>query len=234
MINNLRKNIKIMIRKRNNKRALYESIMKDVAKKVKKHLNEDTEQTKNVQYKYFPKDFDELQSLIEQLLEERGKDANLNDINVSNITDMYGLFSGLEPHNIDISEWDVSKVEDMSYMFDDCKKFNCDLSNWDVRQVKDMENMFSGCWNFTGEGLENWEPINCKDMNCMFNTCKNFNCDLSNWDVRQVKDMQFMFEGCDNFTGEGLENWEPINCKNMKYMFDECDSLKNTPIWYRK
>ena len=29
-----------MIRKRNNKRALYESIMKDVAKTVKKHLNE--------------------------------------------------------------------------------------------------------------------------------------------------------------------------------------------------
>jgi hypothetical protein len=30
-----------MIRKRNNKRALYESIMRDVAKAVKRHLNED-------------------------------------------------------------------------------------------------------------------------------------------------------------------------------------------------
>ncbi len=29
-----------MIRKRNNKKALYETIMKDVAKTVKRHLNE--------------------------------------------------------------------------------------------------------------------------------------------------------------------------------------------------
>jgi hypothetical protein len=65
-------------------------------------------------YKYYPKTKQELRTLIEQLLKERGKDAFLNDIDVSNITDMSYLFKGLDPHNIDIRYWDMSKVEDMS------------------------------------------------------------------------------------------------------------------------
>ena len=40
-----------MIRKRNNKRALYESIMRDVAKTVKRHLNEN-----NNGFKVWPKE----------------------------------------------------------------------------------------------------------------------------------------------------------------------------------
>ena len=39
-------------------------------------------------YHYHPKDKDELRSLIQELLKERGNDADLNDIDVSNITDM--------------------------------------------------------------------------------------------------------------------------------------------------
>ena len=39
-------------------------------------------------YHYHPKDKDELRFLIEKLLEERGNDADLNDIDVSDITDM--------------------------------------------------------------------------------------------------------------------------------------------------
>ena len=46
-------------------------------------------------YHYHPKDKYELRSLIKELLKERGKDADLNDIDVSNITDMYRLFVDL-------------------------------------------------------------------------------------------------------------------------------------------
>ena len=40
------------------------------------------------EYNYHPKDKYELITLLKELLEKRGKDADLNDINVSNITDM--------------------------------------------------------------------------------------------------------------------------------------------------
>ena len=108
----------------------------------KLHINKDI---KVKEYKYHPKNKDELRSLIKGVIEERGKDADLNDIDTSKITNMYALFEYLDPHNIDISEWDVSNVEDMRLMFYNCEKFNSDLSNWDVSNVKYMMKMFNGC-----------------------------------------------------------------------------------------
>ena len=110
--------------------------------------------TKIRHYEYFPKDKDELRSLLEQLLEERGENADLNDIDTSSITDMVYLFSNLKPHNIDISEWDVSNVENMRGMFFSCNNFNSDLSKWNISNVKDMRGMFIGCTSLTN--TPNW------------------------------------------------------------------------------
>ena len=92
-------------------------------------------------YHYHPKDEDELRSLIQELLKERGNDTDLNDIDVSDIMDMSELFYGLDPHKIDISEWNVSNVKNMGYMFA-YSKFNQDISNWDVSNGTTMDNMF--------------------------------------------------------------------------------------------
>jgi len=124
---------------------------------------------KNNIYSCKPKDRYELKNIIEKRL-KKDKDANLNDIDVSDVTDMFNLFYKLDPHNIDISEWDVSNVINMSCMFDGCKNFNCDISNWDVSKVQDMYSMF-------------------------FN-CKEFNSDLSRWDVSNVINMTYMFNQC--------------------------------------
>ena len=162
--------------------------------------------TKVQHYSYFPKDKYELQYILEERL-SKDKNANLNNINVSEITDMSDLFSGLDPHNIDISDWDVSKVKNMYCMFHCCENLNCNLSNWKVSNVRDMEGMFAGC--------------------------KKFNCNLSLWDIREVRSMRAMFDGCIKFKGEGLENWVPIKCTNMYCMLRDC-SLKKYPSWYNK
>jgi surface protein len=121
-------------------------------------------------YKYCPKDKDELKSLIEKLLKERGKNADLNDVDVSNIIYMSWLFYDLDPHNIDISEWNVSKVKDMKCMFDGCYNFNSNLSKWDVKNVKDMYHMFWKCYNFNSN-LSKWDVKNVKDKTNMFYKC---------------------------------------------------------------
>ena len=100
--------------------------------------------TKLITYKYFPKTKEELREILEKRLLE-DKNADLNDIDVSKITDMSDLFFRLDPHNIDISEWDVSKVENMSYMFFGCRNFNSNLSKWKVSKWKDTSYMFFGC-----------------------------------------------------------------------------------------
>ena len=57
------------------------------------HINKDTG---NQQYNYHPKTKDELKQLVYKLIKERGNDADLNDIDTSQITDMYELFYNLK------------------------------------------------------------------------------------------------------------------------------------------
>ena len=83
---------------------------------------------------------DELKALIEERIERDGVKADLNDIDVSRITDMGELFSHSE-FNGDISKWDVSKVRDMFCMFHS-SAFNGDISKWDVSNVTNMVDMF--------------------------------------------------------------------------------------------
>ena len=126
-----------------------------------------------------PKDKDELKKIIKERLNQDWN-ADLNDIDVSKITDMSELFVHLRPHEIDISKWDVSRVEDMSYMFYECNYFNCDLSDWDVSSVKNMRCMFTSCNNFEGEGLENWKTTSVVNMRHMFLDCKSLK-NTPNW-----------------------------------------------------
>ena len=101
------------------------------------HINKDT---KN--YNYHPKTINELKKLVDKLIKERGYNADLNDIDTSEITDMTYMFAYSE-FNIDISKWDVSNVKDIDCMFYNTK-FNGDISKWDVSNVKakDMLLMF--------------------------------------------------------------------------------------------
>ena len=127
-------------------------------------INKDTG---NHHYNYHPKTRDELKELVDKLIEERGYNADLNDIDTSEITDMNFMFYD-SSFNGDISEWNVSNVKDMSAMFWDSSFTgkNGDISNWDVSNVKNMMDMFA---------------------------YSKFNGDISKWDVSNVKNMKDMF-----------------------------------------
>ena len=121
--------------------------------------------TKENYHNYHPKTKGELIELVDKLIKERGENANLNDIDTSEITDMSFLFH-LKRFNGDISEWDVSNVTDMNSMFYR-SRFNRDISKWDVSNVKDMCDMFMSA-KFNGD-ISGWNVNNTKDMrNDMF------------------------------------------------------------------
>ena len=166
-------------------------------------LNSNSKIRKKPEYKYHPKTREELEHLIERLildaagnniLNQNHYKINLNDIDVSEITNMAGLFMN-SSFDGDISEWDVSNVEDMSVMFN-FSKFNGDLSKWDVSKVKHMGYMFSGS-KFTGENgdISKWNVSNVERMEGMFAKTE-FNGDISKWNVSNVKHMKDIFKRC--------------------------------------
>ena len=124
---------------------------------------------KSNNYKYCPETKEELKNIIKQRIKEKGNEVDLNDIDVSKITDMSNLFNGTN-FNGDISEWDVSNVTDMQGMFYGCKAFNQDISNWDVSNVKNMCGMFWRCDKFN-QDISNWDVSNVINMNSIFLDC---------------------------------------------------------------
>ena len=69
---------------------------------------------KKNKYKYFPKTREELQDTILRRIKEEGNEVDLNDIDVSKVTDMFSLFKETE-FNGNISNWNVSNVTNMSF-----------------------------------------------------------------------------------------------------------------------
>ena len=136
--------------------------------------------SKGRKYTCQPKDVYELRSIISERLKQ-DKNADLNDIDVSKVIDMYlekdkmGLFEGLDPHNIHIESWDVSDVISMKAMFKDCKNFKAEvLKNWDIRNVKDMSEMFYGCGDYDPDILKEigWDVEHVEKTDWMFNKFK--------------------------------------------------------------
>ena len=118
-------------------------------------------------YSCQPKKTYELKDIIEDRISKEGPNCDLNDIDVSLITDMSWLFVS-STFNGDISEWDVSNVKHMKSMFYR-SSFTGDISKWNVSKVKDMSYMF-----YESE----------------------FNGDISRWKINKNRDVTGMFYGC--------------------------------------
>ena len=128
---------------------------------------------KKNKYNYFPETKEELKAIIKQRIKDEGNEVDLNDIDVSKINDMSSLFDGTgfkNGFNGDISNWDVSNVTEMEGMFYSCKNFNQDRSSWDVSNVTNMNGMFYNCKSFN-QDISAWDVSNVKDNIFIFDNC---------------------------------------------------------------
>ena len=167
--------------------------------------------------------------------------GNIGDLNVSNVTNMSGVFymSGYNATTWsigDLSKWDTSKVTNMNYMFSNAGQNATtwsigDLSKWDTSKVTSMTNMFHSVGNRATTfnlGLSDWDTSNVVNMHGMFSsTGSNATTwsigDLSNWDTSNVTDMSYMFYSAgkkDTTWSIGdLSNWDTSKVTNMNSMF---------------
>ena len=182
----------------------------------------------------FPKDKKELEKIIKKEIKKQGNDADLNHIDVSNITDFSELFKKSE-FNGDISKWDVSNATNMSSMFEE-SKFAGDISEWDVSNVTDMHAMFYQAESFN-QDLSGWDVSKVTDMSHMFENSK-FSHDISRWDVSNVLYMGYMFSNVDpSMPIETLSVWNPVKVEDIRGFYNMEDKSRVSfikDVWQHK
>jgi surface protein len=142
---------------------------------------------------------------------------NATDVpDLSQVTDMGGMFDNATAFNGNLNGWDVSNVTDMSFMFYSTFSFNGDISDWNVSNVTDMNDMFSLALDFNVD-ISGWNTSNVTDMNNMFYGATAFNGDLSGWDTGNVTNMSFMFYGAGAFN-RNLGAWDIGSVTDMTDM----------------
>ena len=132
-------------------------------------------------YSCQPKTKCELVEIIMNRISKYGDGCDLNDIDVSLITDMSYLFFKSK-FNGNISKWNVSNATDMSCMFL-CSFFDQPIGDWDVSKVKNMRSMF-------------YES--------------DFNQDISKWQINKDCNTKGMFEDCpikEEYKPKSLQLW---------------------------
>ena len=133
--------------------------------------------------------------------------------------------------NSDISFWDVSNVTDMDGIFYLANSFNQNISNWDVSSVLNMGSMFKGASSFN-QDITNWDTSSVIKMLGFFEGATAFNQDISTWDTSSVTSMQGMFKDATLFN-QNLSTWCVTNFDSEPENFAPNSRLTdaNKPLW---
>jgi surface protein len=161
---------------------------------------------------------------------------NLNFWDISNVTDLSGMFSNCDNFNQAISQWNTSNVTDMSGMFEQARSFNQNIGTWDTSNVTDMSKMFKGASSFNNN-IGNWDTSSVTDMSEMFNGEifsgfeYQFNKNISGWNTSNVTDMSGMFKGATLFN-QNIGNWDTSNVTDMSEMINTATTFnQNIGNW---
>jgi len=131
-----------------------------------------------------------------------------------------------------ISCWDVSQVTDMGGLFHEQRKFNDSLYYWDVRNVVNMLGMFERASNFD-QDISVWNIKRVREMSSMFSFAYSFDQDISVWNIKRVRDMGAMFY-CASAFNQNLDSWAVSADTGMNCMFHNTTSLEQKPAWYKE
>jgi surface protein len=152
--------------------------------------------------------------------------SNIDNWDVSTVTNMGGMFYGASSFNQPIGSWNVSSVTDMGFMFRSAGSFNQPIDTWNVGAVTNMNNMFSA--TSFNQNISTWNVSAVTDMGFMFEEASSFNQPIGTWSVGAVTDMSRMFASATSFN-EPIGNWNVGAVNNMFGMFQNATSF-NKPI----
>jgi hypothetical protein len=175
---------------------------------------------------------------------------NLNNWNVSSVTNMEAMFKGnfakaqaIAPTNI--GNWDTSNVTNFSSMFENYLPYNRSLTegnasralnginNWNTGSATTMANMWRQSYGFN-LNIGAWDTSNVTTMENMFYVSGDpngiFNQSLANWDVSQVTNMDNMFRGQASYN-QNLTGWCVTLIPTQPSFFYTNVSWTQRPVW---
>ena len=164
----------------------------------------------------------------------------LREWDVSDLTDLSGLFTGVDFSDVieasDLAHWDTSSAQRMlatfnRFKFAPASGAALDLENWDVSSVVDMNHTFSNAT--MSVRVSSWDTSSVQNMAGAF---LGFSCrdrflpsrewpegavspDLSKWNVESVITTSDMFSSFWFFDMD-LSGWNLESVQNMSGMFD--------------
>ena len=163
---------------------------------------------------------------------ENAKSFNqpIGDWNTSNVTNMRQLFNGADSFNQPIGDWDTSKVTDMSSMFARADSFNQPIGEWDTSNVTSMEAMFFGAKSFN-QPIGEWNTSNVTNMSSMLSCAYSFNQPIGGWNTSNVTNMSSMLSCAYSFN-QPIGGWVTSNVTNMSEMFlNACSFNQSIGNW---
>lgn len=209
-------------------------------KQLNQFINERLKLTKNsklIQFKYFPKDVNQLRNIIcdkiNETLKQQTKNTidylDCNDIDVSNLNSLTDVFSWYEHVKIiNVSAWNVANVEDMSNMFNGCDELEqiIGLEYWNPKNLKYLRNTFGSCYNLKELHID-WNMSNVEYLNFVFGNCYSLEkiIGIENWNVENVLRIWGIFKDCKSLTTLNLSKWNPKSATNPANMFKGCVKL---------
>lgn len=134
--------------------------------------------------------------------------------------------------NVDLNMIDTRNITNMRCMFECCTSLETlDVSGWDTSNVRDMTNMFYDCLSLKTLDVSGWNTSNVECMNFMFYECSSLETlDVSGWDTSKVEYMSCMFEYCSSLQTLDVSGWDTSNVEDMSYMFWDCSSLQSLDV----
>jgi len=125
----------------------------------------------------------------------------------------------------DINKWNVSNITDMSGLFQDKTTFNSPIGNWNVSNVTNMENMFRNATSFN-QNILSWNTNLVTNMSNMFNNASSLDIDIRALNVSNVTNFNDMFLNATNIISRySLKSYTP----NISF-FTESLTYFNTNI----
>jgi surface protein len=143
--------------------------------------------------------------------------GNIGGWNTGNVVYMSGAFFSATQFNQDIGNWDTSNVVFMDTMFAYASSFDQDIGNWDISSVGVINNMF-GFANAFNQNIGGWDTSSVYDMGGAFSYANSFNGNIGDWTTNNVIFMNIMFQNAANFN-QDISSWNVGNVGNVDQMF---------------